>query len=163
MNVFELRRRLMSKKENYNLINVDKFVELVKQYYTKATLIEVDGRRCIKVSNSVLHGKDFTMCCPTFKEKTRYIFSFEARPETTSTGLGYLYMGFKPSSSTPSKYLAPNSDQFKRIYNINNANTTVTDIYFSYGNAYNWLIDLETLCLYEYDKFLELGGTTMWG
>ena len=58
---------------------------------------------------------------------------------------------------------ANTTTEFTRIYAINYANATVTDIALSFGSAYAWLIDLDTVCLYEYDKFLELGGEAIWG
>lgn len=143
-------------KTGKNLIDVDKFVELVLPLNQFNALVERDGRRCLRFWNASMHGRDFTACCPTFKENTRYIFSFEAMPnvvfspdEQHSGGLG---MGFKPNGINPSKMLsAKTTTEFTRVYNINNSNTTVTDINISYGSATYWLVDLDTMYLYEYE------------
>ena len=169
MNFLELRRRLLSVKNDYNLIDVDKFAELVISYKgtQRAEIKEVDGRRCISFMNSTMRLKDFTSCCPTFKENTRYIFSFEARPEVIPPADAQyeyqLYMGLSPEGICQFKGLsAKTTTEFTRIYNVNRVGTTATDLYWSWGAVRQWLIDLDTVCLYEYDKFLELGGTSIW-
>ena len=139
-----------------NLIDVDKFAELILSYGATAELFEVDGRRCIYFNNGQMHEKDFTSCCPNFKEKTRYIFSFECRPNSIMPEEqqydGALSVAFKPSGTYTSKKLsAKTTTEFTRLYNINNANTTITDIALSYGSSWGWLIDLDTVYLYEYD------------
>lgn len=67
-----------------NLIDVDKFAELIVSFKGnhEASIIEVEGRRCIRFMNSTIRLKDFKSCVPVFKKNTRYIFSFEARPYT---------------------------------------------------------------------------------
>ena len=139
-----------------NLLNVDKFVELVKKYHVYAYETTVDGRKCIAFMNNQMHGRDFTSCCSAFKEKTRYIFSFIGRISTTNTENAQqtLSCGFKGVTSaqqTGNRVLSPLSDEWKRAYSINNANTTVTDIYISYGSSAMWLIDLDSIYLYEYE------------
>lgn len=139
-----------------NLLNVDKFVELVKKYNVYAYETTVDGRKCIAFMNNQMHGRDFTSCCPAFKENTRYIFSFIGRISTTNTENAQqtLSCGFKDVTSaqqTGNRVLSPLSDEWKRAYSINNANTTVTDIYMSYGSAAMWFIDLDSIYLYEYE------------
>lgn len=141
-----------------NLIDVEKLAELIISYkgIYVGEIVEVEGRRCVRFYNGTLHGKDFTACCPTFKANTRYIFSFEARPYSImpedSQYNGGLSMGFKPSGISPSKQLnAKTTTEFTRIFNVNNANTTVSDINISFGSVHYWLIDLDSVYLYEYD------------
>ena len=132
-----------------NLIDPDKFAELIISYdIDVGALVERDGRRCVTFRNNKMHNQDFTACCPTFKENTRYIFSFECLPNTPTESSNSLYMGFKPSPIKPIQ--ANTTTEFTRIYAVNNANTTVTDIALSFGSAYMWLIDLDTVYLYEY-------------
>jgi hypothetical protein len=65
---------------------------------------------------------------------------------------GALGMGFKPTGINPRVALsAKTTTEFTRVYNINNSNTTVTDINISYGSTTMWLIDLDTMYLYEYE------------
>lgn len=142
-----------------NLLDVEKMVELMKSYYSYTRVVERDGRRCVYFNNAYFHGKDFTSCCPVFKENTRYIFSFYAIPNTVlsedATNEGNISMGFKPlnkNQQTGNRSLsAKKTTEFTRMYSINNANTTVTDISISFGYSYNWLIDLDTVYLYEYE------------
>ena len=141
-----------------NLIDVEKFAELVKTYDTSAKIVEMDGRRCLLFYNHTLNAKDFTACCPVFKEKTRYIFSFEIRPYTIlAQGENYggrIFIRFKPEKTeiaSLNTYLNAYTTEFQRMYLINKANTTITDIGFSYGTAHRWLIDLDTVYLYEYE------------
>lgn len=171
MNFLEIRRRLLSANNDYNLINAEKLAELIISYKGKFTaeIVEVDGRRCIKYYNSTTHQKNLTACCQPFKEKTRYIFSFEARPSTIvpedNQYSGNLMFGFKPSgtfTSTPYALSGKTTTDFTRVYTISGKDKTVTDIDLYYGSVHYWLIDLDTVCLYEYDKFLELGGTSIW-
>ncbi len=147
-----IRVRLASK----NLINVDKLVELILSYDSNARLVEADGRRCIKYKNSATYTKDLSDCCPKFKEGTRYILSFEARPETvqpsTATYDGSLFISFDPSGASVSSSLeAKKTTEFSRIYVISKAEKTVTDINLSWGSSWNWLIDLDSVYLYEYE------------
>ncbi len=139
-----------------NLLNVDKFVELVKKYHIYAYETTADGRKCIAFMNNNMHGRDFTPCCPTFKENTRYIFSFVGRILNTSTENAQqtLSCGFKGVTSNQqsgNRILSPLNDEWQRAYGINSANTTVTDIYISYGSSAMWLIDLDSIYLYEYE------------
>lgn len=132
-----------------NLIDVDKFVEIVLPLNQFNAVVERDGRRCLRFYNSSMHGKNFTACCPTFKANTRYIISCDVLPDTPATTSNSLFMGFKPS---PMKQIAANTTtEFTRLYVVSNASATVTDIAFSYGVATYWLIDLDTLYLYEYE------------
>lgn len=143
-----------------NLIDTEKMVELMKKNWSYTKIKEVDGRRCVLFNNAYFHGKDFTSCCPVFKENTRYIFSFYARPNevlsANATHEGGLSVGFKGvnfnNQITGVKDLsAKKTTEFTRMYAVNNANTTVTDILISFGYSYNWLIDLDTVVLYEYE------------
>ena len=139
-----------------NLIDPEKLAELILKYHQGASLVTVDGRRCIKFVNNRMHGKDLTACCPEFKVNTRYIFSFEARPNTIipedDQNSGSLFVGFKPINVTAGMSLsAKTTTDFTRMYAVNNVNTTVTDINISYGSAHTWLIDLDSIYLYEYD------------
>lgn len=149
--------RLSSK----NLIDTKKLVELIEKYDTSLSgsqLVEVDGRRCILFYNHTLNAKDLTSCCPVFKEKTRYIFSFEIRPYTIlAQGENYggrIFIRYKPEKTEIASlniYLNAYTTEFQRMYIVNKENTTITDIGFSYGTAYRWLIDLDSIYLYEYD------------
>ena len=141
-----------------NLIDVEKLAELILKYDSMAKFVEVDGRRCILFYNHLVNARDFTACCPTFKEKTRYIFSFEIRPYTVlAEGENYggrIFIRFKPEKTeiaSLNTYLNAYTTEFQRMYLINKANTTITDIGFSYGTAYQWLIDLDSIYLYEYE------------
>jgi hypothetical protein len=137
------------KSTGKNLIDVEKFVELVLPLNQFNAVVERDGRRCLRFYNSSMHGKNFTACCPTFKANTRYIISCDVLPNTPATTSNSLFMGFKPS---PVKQIAANTTtEFTRLYVVSNASATVTDIAFSYGAATYWLIDLDTLYLYEYE------------
>lgn len=143
-----------------NLLDAEKMVELMKKYWANTDIREVDGRRCVYFNNAYFNTKDFTSCCPVFKENTRYIFSCYARPNeilsADATYAGSLVMGFKGvnfnNQITGVKDLsAKTTIEFTRMYAVNNTNTTVTDILISFGSAYNWLIDLDTVYLYEYE------------
>ena len=138
------------KSTGKNLIDVEKFAELILSYdTTSGAIVERDGRRCVRFINNKMHNRDFTPCCPTFKANTRYIFSFECLPNAPTESANSLYIGFKPS---PNKQIKANeTTEFTRVYVVNNANTTVTDIFLSFGSAYVWLIDLDTVYLYEYE------------
>ena len=127
-------------------------------YDSSASLIEHDGRRCIKYKNSSTAQKDLTACCPKFKEKTRYIFSLEARPyeimSESNQYNGELYVNFKPKDTyvaTPSGLNAKRTRDFTRIYAVVKPDSTITDINLSWGSAYYWLIDLDSVYLYEYE------------
>ena len=141
-----------------NLIDKDKFAELVLSYDTVGgAIVERNGRRCIKLYNGKMHGKSFLECIPTLKENTRYIFSFEAMPYTVFAEDekydGKLFVGFSPASTEVQQkgLSAKTTHDFTRIYNVNRSGTTVTDIRLSYGSVAYWLIDLDSLYLYEYD------------
>lgn len=141
-----------------NLIDTEKMVELMKKNWSYTKIKEVDGRRCVLFNNAYFHGKDFTSCCPVFKENTRYIFSFYARPNevlsANATHEGELSLGFKGDNlgQIGNRILsAKKTTDFTQGYAINAENTTVTDISISFGYAYNWLIDLDTVVLYEYE------------
>ncbi len=143
-----------------NLIDVDKLAELIISYKGSFAggIVEVDGRRCIKFYNSATHNKNLTACCPLFKEKTRYIFSFEARPASVVPDdyeySGNLQFGFKMATGSLNHRpaLGKGATDFKRAYAINNAGTTIKDISLSYGSVWYWLIDLDTVYLYEYEE-----------
>lgn len=143
-----------------NLIDTEKMIEIMKKHWSYTKIKEVDGRVCVFLNNAYFHGKDFTSCCPVFKENTRYIFSFCARPDVVlspdATHTGDISIGFKGitnnTQATGIRSLsAKTTTEFKRMYVINNENTTVTDISISFGYAYNWLIDLDSVYLYEYE------------
>lgn len=142
-----------------NLIDPEKLAELVLSYRGTsyyADIIEFEGRRCLSFDNRIPYNKDLTACCPVFKEKTRYIFSFEARPYSImpedAQYEGHLGIGFKPSGTYTSKVLsAKTTTEFTRIYIVNYSNSTVTDIAITWGTEHRWLIDLDTVYLYEYE------------
>ena len=141
-----------------NLIDPDKLAELILSLDSNAFLVEVDGRRCIKYKNSTTYQRDLTSCCPAFKEKTRYIFSFEAKPYSivaeNAQYSGNLMYGFKPSgtfTSTPAFLSGKTTTEFTRAYAISSSNKTVTDIELYWGTVHNWLIDLDSIYLYEYE------------
>lgn len=61
-------------------------------------------------------------------------------------------MGLSPEGVCPFKGLsAKEAHDFTRIYNVNMAETTATNLYFSWGAMYYWLIDLDSVYLYEYE------------
>lgn len=144
-----------------NLIDVDKFTELILSYDTTVgSLVEVDGRRCIRFMNGKMHNKDFTSCFPALKENKRYIFSYETKPytimpEDNQYG-GSLMLAYKGMTSTQltgvRSLSAKTTTEFTRMYVVNNQYTTVTDIAISYGSVHQWLIDLDTVYLYEYEE-----------
>ena len=141
-----------------NLIDPEKLAELIMSYDPNAKLMEVDGRRCIKYRNSATYQKDLTSCCPEFKAKTRYIFSVEAKPYTimpeTQQYDGGFQITFKPTANsdiTPNRLSAKTTTEFTRIYTISKSNTTVDDISLTWGTQWDWLIDLDTVYLYEYE------------
>jgi hypothetical protein len=145
--------------QSKNLLDVEKMVELMKKHWSYTTVKEIDGRRCVYFNNAYFHGKDFTSCCAPFKANTRYIFSCYARPNeilsSDATHNGNLSIGFKGITGAQTTGIrslsAKTTTDFTRMYVINNANTTVTDINISFGYSYNWLIDLDTVYLYEYE------------
>lgn len=143
-----------------NLIDPDKLAELILSLDSNAFLVEVDGRRCIKYQNSKTYKKDLTASCPAFKKKTRYIFSIEAKPyvmlSETASHDGSLQIGFKspttvPSVSTPSWLDARTTVDFRRMYAVSKSGITVNDINLTWGGTHHWLIDLDSVYLYEYE------------
>ncbi len=146
-----------------NLINVDKFIELIQQYDTidsSSQIVEVDGRKCIMFRPHHMAGKSFADCFSAFEDNTRYIFSCEAKPNTLLPE-DYQYdgafnIGFKGTSTVQMDGLrtlsAKTTTEFKRMYVINSEGSTVTDIILTYGSAHIWLIDLDTVYLYKYEN-----------
>ena len=95
---------------------------------------------------------------PAFKEKTRYIFSFEAKPYSIiaedAQYAGNLMYGFKPLGtfvSTPYSLSGKTTTEFTRVYTISSSSKTVTDIELYWGAMHTWLIDLDSVYLYEYE------------
>lgn len=141
-----------------NLIDENELAKTILALDPNAKLIEEEGRRCIKYRNSATYQKDLTSCCPEFKAKTRYIFSVEAKPYTimseTQQYDGGFQITFKPNAnsvSTPNSLSAKTTTKFTRICAISKVGTTVDDINLTWGTQWNWLIDLDSIYLYEYD------------
>ena len=140
-----------------NLIDPDKLAEIIisKKGNQIAEIIEVDGRRCIRYMNSTTNSADFTPAISEpFKPNTKYIFSFEAKPYTpvpeTSQYSGNLWFGFKPSGTYAQVGFNGKTDlEFSRKSCTSNGKT-VSDIHLSWGAMHSWLIDLDSIYLYEY-------------
>ena len=156
-----IRIRLRGK----NLIDAQKLAESIMMYDDQAAIIEVEGRRCIKFKNNAVHGKSFASCCSRFREGVRYIFLFECRPYIPSEeDKGSLYIQYKPASEGHSTQISATTKDFTRVYCTSKSGGSVTDIALSFGTAYNWLIDLDTVCLYEFngDFYPEYESPTIW-
>ena len=146
-----------------NLLDIDKFIELIQQYDTidsSSQIVEVDGRKCIMFRPHHMAGKSFADCFSAFEDNTRYIFSCEAKPNTLLPE-DYQYdgafnIGFKGTSTVQMDGLrtlsAKTTTEFERMYVINSEGSTVTDIILTYGSAHVWLIDLDTVYLYKYEN-----------
>jgi hypothetical protein len=106
--------------------------------------------------NNKLHGQSFAECCPAFNSNTRYIFSFETKPltlvsESAQYG-GDIKLTFKPTGSSSNMSLSgKTTDKFTRLYTISNEGSSIDTIAISYASAHAWLIDLDTVYLYEYE------------
>ena len=141
-----------------NLIDENELAKTILALDPNATLIEKEGRRCIKYRNFATYQKDLTSCCPEFKANTRYIFSVEAKPYIIMSEAqqydGGFQITFKPTAnsvSTPYSLSAKTTTEFTRIYTISKIGTTVDDINLTWGSQWNWLLDLDAVYLYEYD------------
>ena len=138
-----------------NLFDVNKFVTLIETYDTSATIITVDGRRCIKFTNSRMYHKNFIGMGINFITNTQYTFTFSAKSFVTKMVDNQLFSGFIYSDEN---YLIKNVANTGEIYNATSAvfvqktmvtliNKTVSQIAFSYGNSEIWLIDLNSIQL----------------
>ena len=153
-----------------NLFDVDKFIELVKTYDKRAEEMVVDGRNCIKFDIFQLYKKDFSEVV-TFNKSKVYTWSMDIkfceRFSSTSTSDCYLGMGFLyndelgvqtnigntisgvPLVNRILKNSMYNFEQFGKVSITSATGVPFNGIAFSYNDRGYWLIDLDSIQLYE--------------
>lgn len=148
-----------------NLIDTNKFIELIKSYDNTATVVTEEGRRCIRFMNKALLKKDFNDALHFSSDKI-YTWSMDVKFDSSYSQSGDFIFGFLYGNEIPETAILTQIPDGTSAYNRYRS-LTATDasgfitttgtsaalpfagIGFSYGSAAYWFIDLDSIQIAE--------------
>lgn len=138
---------------NKNWADGNRLAEEMKEHSKTATEEVIDGKNCIVFNNnSFLYSSGFRGLKNNYKENTQYLIRANVRIKDTSVTSAYtLYIQAydKSGNIIGSKGSEAKGTQWIELSFVTNENASLNCIGFSYGNAKEWVLDKDSIQIYE--------------
>lgn len=138
---------------NKNWADANRLAEEMKEHSKTATEEVIDGKNCIVFNNnSFLYSSGFRGLKNNYKENTQYLIKANVRVKDTSVTSAYtLYIQAydKSGNIIGSKGSEAKGTQWIDLSFVTNENASLDCIGFSYGNAKEWVLDKDSIQIYE--------------
>lgn len=138
---------------NKNWADGNRLAEQMKGHDKDTTEEVIDGKNCIVFNNNkFLYSSGFRGLKNNYKENTQYLIKANVRIKDTSITAGYtLYIQAcdKQGNIVGFKNTEAKGENWIELSFVTNKNTTLDCIIFSYGNAKEWVLDKESIQIYE--------------
>ena len=138
---------------NKNWADGNRLAEEMKEHSKTATEEVIDGKNCIVFNNnSFLYSSGFRGLKNNYKENTQYLIRANVRIKDTSVTSAYtLYIQAydKSGNIIGSKGSEAKGTQWIELSFVTNENASLDCIGFSYGNAKEWVLDKDSIQIYE--------------
>ena len=138
---------------NKNWADGNRLAEEMKEHSKTATEEVIDGKNCIVFNNnSFLYSSGFRGLKNNYKENTQYLIRANVRVKDTSVTSAYtLYIQAydKSGNIIGSKGSEAKGTQWIELSFVTNENASLDCIGFSYGNAKEWVLDKDSIQIYE--------------